>query len=45
MVHIKQVIDKWAILGRPGFTGKKKKQNRKELLDKYGEGNWKIAHL
>ncbi|MHA1126096.1 MAG: aminoacyl-tRNA hydrolase [Candidatus Heimdallarchaeota archaeon] len=45
MSHIKTIIDDWAILGRPGFAGKQKRQKRKELLDKYGEGNWKIAHL
>jgi len=43
--HILKIIDDWAILGRPGFAGKQKIQKRKELLDKFGESNWKIAHL
>ena len=45
MSHILKIIDDWAILGRPGFAGKQKRQKRKELLNKFGEGNWKIAHL
>ncbi len=45
MSHILKIIDDWAILGRPGFAGKQKRQKRKELLDKFDEGNWKIAHL
>ncbi|NHJ47243.1 MAG: hypothetical protein FK733_05590 [Asgard group archaeon] len=45
MSNIFQLKDEWAILGRPGYAGKKKRHRRKELLDKYGEGNWKIAHL
>ncbi|NHJ32908.1 MAG: hypothetical protein FK732_08600 [Asgard group archaeon] len=40
-----KAIDDWIILGRPGYAGKKKKLRRKELHDKYGEGNWKFAHL
>jgi len=43
--HILKIIDDWAILGRPGFAGKQKIQKRKELLDKFGESNWKIAYL
>ncbi|MHA1186179.1 MAG: aminoacyl-tRNA hydrolase [Candidatus Heimdallarchaeota archaeon] len=45
MSHILKIIDDWAILGRPGFAGKQKIQKRKELLDKFGESNWKIAYL
>jgi PTH2 family peptidyl-tRNA hydrolase len=45
VTHILRIINDWAILGRPGFVGKQKKQKSKELLTKFGEGNWKIAHL
>jgi PTH2 family peptidyl-tRNA hydrolase len=40
-----KAFDDWIVLGRPGYAGKKKKMRRKELLEKYGEGNWKIQHL
>ena len=45
MVNILKVIDNWAIIGRPGYAGKKKQLRRLELQEKFGEGNWKIAHL
>jgi peptidyl-tRNA hydrolase len=45
MSNILQLKDDWAILGRPGYAGKNKKLRRKELAEKFGEDNWKIAHL
>jgi PTH2 family peptidyl-tRNA hydrolase len=40
-----KIIDDWIILGRPGYAGKKKKLRRKELQEKFGEGNWTFTHL
>lgn len=45
MSNIYKILDEWAILGRPGYAGKKMKLQRNELLEKFGENNWKIAHL
>ncbi len=45
MINIKKIIDGWAILGRPGFAGRKKALRRAELENKFGKDNWKIAHL
>lgn len=45
LTNIKKIIDGWAILGRPGYAGRKKTLRRTELEVKFGEGNWKIAHL
>ena len=45
MVNIQTVIDGWAILGRPGYAGKKKRIRREELANKFGKNNWKIGHL
>ena len=44
MTQIK-LLDEWAILGRPGYAGKKKQLRRIEIQEKFGEGNWQIAHL
>ncbi|MBK5113129.1 MAG: hypothetical protein KGD59_02680 [Candidatus Heimdallarchaeota archaeon] len=45
MTETFKIIDDWIILGRPGYAGKKKKLRRKELQEKFGEGNWKFTHL
>ncbi|MFW9922131.1 MAG: peptidyl-tRNA hydrolase [Candidatus Thorarchaeota archaeon] len=45
MSYIQKSIKEWAILGRPGYAGKKKDLRRKELEKTFGENNWKIAHL
>lgn len=45
MTNIKQIIDGWAILDRPGYAGRKKTLRRTELENKFGKDNWKIAHL
>jgi peptidyl-tRNA hydrolase len=45
MGNIFKLIDEWAILGRPGYSGKKKRQRRTELAEKYGDKNWRLAHL
>ncbi|NHJ86573.1 MAG: hypothetical protein FK734_13995 [Asgard group archaeon] len=45
MTNISKLIDNWAIIGRPGYAGKKKKVRRLELEKKFGANNWKIAHL
>ncbi|NHJ03843.1 MAG: hypothetical protein EAX90_03405 [Candidatus Heimdallarchaeota archaeon] len=45
MTNIVKLLNDWAILGRPGYAGKKKQLRRAEIQKKFGEGNWKIAHL
>ncbi len=45
MSYTFKTIDDWIILGRPGYAGKKKEIRRKELQEKFGEGNWKIQHF
>ncbi|HUT82233.1 MAG TPA: peptidyl-tRNA hydrolase [Candidatus Bathyarchaeia archaeon] len=45
MTNIIKIIDEWAILGRPGYAGKKKRLRRSELATKFGENNWTIFHL
>jgi len=43
--HIRKVINDWAIIGRPGFAGKRKLERREELQEKFGTANWQIVHL
>ncbi|MHA1211723.1 MAG: peptidyl-tRNA hydrolase, partial [Candidatus Heimdallarchaeota archaeon] len=45
MTNILKILDEWVIIGRPGYSGKKKMIKRKEINSKFGEGNWRIAHL
>ena len=45
MKNIQTIIDGWAILGRPGYAGKRKQLRRAEIERKFGKGNWKITHL
>jgi len=45
VTNIVKLLDDWAILGRPGYAGKKKQLRRAEIQNKFGDKNWKIAHL
>ena len=45
MTNIEKMIDEWAILGRPGYAGRKKKLRRSEIQKIFRDGNWQIAHL
>ena len=45
MANIEKIIDDWAILGRPGYAGRKKNLRRSEIQKIFGDGNWMIAHL